>query len=98
MQKLSIVGAVRVPEDIPNLVQNQGDAELIMTPNYEFHRNEKGYTTRALLNVDGTKYFITQNTKDQSLSIGYLEKEPDKKTRRKIKKIVDAKFFWDNRP
>lgn len=95
MKKVSIVGTVRVPTDIADQVKSQHrcDVELVMTPNYEFHRNGECYATRALLHVDGSSYFIAQETKSSTLAIGYTDNEPDKKTRKQIKKICDSKLI-----
>ncbi len=83
--------------EIANLVHRCGDdVQLKMIPNYEFHKKEVCYITKALLCVEGDNYFITQQMGTNTLSIGYTDSEPDKGTCKKIKKIVSAKLCWQN--
>ena len=94
-KKVSIIGTVRIPTDVAHRVQerHKSNVELVMTPNYEFHRDGDCYATKALLNVDGNPYFIAQKRESNILAIGYVDDAPDKKTRKQIKKICDDKLI-----
>jgi len=95
-KKICITGTVEVPQEIrENLAGFASDnVEFKRVPDYQFHRKESGYTTKALIHIDGCDYLIAQEMKGNSHSIGYFgSQEPDKKTKRKIKKIAYEKFF-----
>ena len=95
-KKICVTGTIQVPSDIVSLVLNGNSAEFKRTPNYEFHKGDDCYATKACLSCEGKDYLVTQQLGESSLKIGYIEEEPDKPTQRKIKKIISEKFFWEN--
>ena len=95
-KKINITGLVEVPQEIrENLSSLICDkVEFKRVPDYQFHRKDLGYTTKALIHLNGCDYLIAQEMDGSAHSIGYFNgEEPDKKTKRKIKKIVSEKFF-----